>query len=107
MPRRPRIYITGDTHGYNDIDKLTSHRWPEGSKLTKDDVLIIAGDFGLMFSPYKDETERYWLDWLDGRPWTTLFKEDVLVLQSTTIVLRPIVVPLVILHLPDGGGRMT
>lgn len=70
-------------------------------------MLIIAGDFGLMFSPYKDETERYWLDWLDGRPWTTLFKEDVLVLQSTTIVLRPIVVPLVILHLPDGGGRMT
>ena len=73
MPRKPRLYITGDTHGYNDIDKLTSHHWPEGRKLSKDDVLIIAGDFGLVFSPKKDDVERYWLDWLDNRPWTTLF----------------------------------
>ena len=73
MPRRPRIYITGDTHGDIDIHKLTAGRWPEGRQLTKDDILIIAGDFGLVFSPYKDETERYWLDWLDECPWTTLF----------------------------------
>lgn len=73
MPKRPRIYITGDTHGNNDIDKLTSHRWPEGRQLTKDDVLIIAGDFGLVFSPYGGDSERYWLDWLNNRPWTTLF----------------------------------
>ena len=73
MPRRPRIYVTGDTHGYNDIDKLTSHRWPEGRKLTKDDILIIAGDFGLVFYPYGGDSEKYWLDWLDECPWTTLF----------------------------------
>ena len=73
MPRRPRIYITGDTHGDFDIHKLAAGRWPEGRKLTKDDVLIIAGDFGLVFSSYEDETERYWLDWLDECPWTTLF----------------------------------
>ena len=73
MPKRPRIYITGDTHGDIDIHKLTAGRWPEGRKLSKDDVLIIAGDFGLVFSPYKDETERYWLDWLDDCSWTTLF----------------------------------
>ena len=73
MARRSRLYITGDTHGYNDIDKLTSHRWPEGRKLRKDDILIIAGDFGLVFSPYGSDSEKYWLDWLDARPWTTLF----------------------------------
>lgn len=73
MARKPRIYITGDTHGNNDIHKLTADRWPEGRRLTKDDVLIIAGDFGLVFSPKKDDTERYWLDWLDDCPWTTLF----------------------------------
>ncbi len=73
MPRRPRLYITGDTHGYYDIHKLTASQWPEGRKLSKEDVLIIAGDFGLVFSPKKDDTERYWLDWLDACPWTTLF----------------------------------
>ena len=52
MPKRPRIYITGDTHGDIDIHKLTAGRWPEGRKLTKDDVLIITGDFGLVFYPY-------------------------------------------------------
>lgn len=76
MPRRPRIYITGDTHGDIDIHKLTAGRWPEGSKLSKDDVLIIAGDFGLVFSPKKDDVERYWLDWLDNRSWTTLFVDS-------------------------------
>ena len=73
MPRKPRLYITGDTHGDIDIHKLTASQWPEGCKLTKDDVLIIAGDFGLVFYPYKDDTEEYWLDWLDACPWTTLF----------------------------------
>lgn len=73
MARKPRIYITGDTHGNNDIDKLTSSHWPEGRELTKDDILIIADDFGLVFYPKQDSSERYWLDWLDARPWTTLF----------------------------------
>ena len=50
MPKRPRIYITGDTHGDIDIHKLTADRWPEGLKLSRDDILIIAGDFGLVFS---------------------------------------------------------
>ena len=73
VPRKPRLYITGDTHGDIDIHKLTASQWPEGCKLTKDDILIIAGDFGLVFSPKKDDTERYWLDWLDACPWTTPF----------------------------------
>lgn len=73
MARRPKVYITGDTHGEIDISKLTAGSWRGGRKLTKDDVLIIAGDFGLVFYPYKSDSEKYWLDWLEDRPWTTLF----------------------------------
>lgn len=69
----PRVYITGDLHGHLDIHKLTAKQWPEGRNLTKEDVLIVAGDFGLVFYPYKDDTEEYWLDWLEKSPWTTLF----------------------------------
>jgi hypothetical protein len=38
------IYITGDTHGRNDILKLRQNNTL--SSLNKDDHLIIAGDFG-------------------------------------------------------------
>lgn len=71
--RMPRVYITGDLHGHLDIHKLTAKQWPEGRELTKDDVLLVAGDFGLVFYPYKDDSEEYWLDWLEKAPWTTLF----------------------------------
>ncbi len=66
------IYITGDTHG--NIKRLSSKNFPEGRTLTKDDFVIICGDFGLIWD-YHGETkeERYWLDWLNDRPFTTLF----------------------------------
>jgi predicted phosphodiesterase len=66
-----RIFITGDIHGDIDIHKLNSESFIEGKELTKDDYVIIAGDFGLVWSgPKKDE---WWLKWLDEKPWTTLF----------------------------------
>ena len=38
------VYITGDTHGYIDIDKLSYRRWPESRCLTDNDYLIICGE---------------------------------------------------------------
>ena len=67
------IYVTGDIHGQIDIGKLRPEKFKVGSTLTKDDYLIICGDFGLIFDTYESERERYWLKWLDGKPWTTLF----------------------------------
>jgi DNA repair exonuclease SbcCD nuclease subunit len=74
------IYITGDTHGnqgYNGardlVDKLNKKNFPESKKLTKDDYVIIAGDFGFIFNNKETKEERYWLDWLDKANWTTLF----------------------------------
>ena len=47
------IYITGDIHGDIDIHKLSKHNFPEGQALTKEDYLIICGDFGLIFDAGK------------------------------------------------------
>ena len=66
-----RLFVTGDLHGTIEICRLNHYFWPEGQKLTKDDVLLVAGDFGLVF--LCDKTETNWLDWLNNQPWTTLF----------------------------------
>ena len=43
------IYVTGDTHGQHDFAKLKlfAQRNPQ---LTKSDYVIIAGDFGAVWS---------------------------------------------------------
>lgn len=68
-----RVFITSDTHGHLEIGRLNSDNFPIGKELTKDDYVIICGDFGLIF--YQTETlkEKYWLNWLEDKPWTTLF----------------------------------
>lgn len=67
------IFITGDTHGQTEIVKLSSYNWPQGKTLTKKDYVIIAGDFGLLWKNIPDEMEKYWIKWLNDKPWTTLF----------------------------------
>ena len=66
------IYVTGDIHG--DPRRLSSISFPEQKEMTKNDYVIILGDFGLIWD-YVGESgsERYWLDWLDKKPFTTLF----------------------------------
>ncbi len=66
------IYITGDTHG--DVRRLNSTSFFEHKEMTKDDYVIILGDFGLVWD-YKGESkdEKNWLDWLEDKPFTTLF----------------------------------
>ena len=64
------IYITGDIHATYDIHKLMQSRF-DASGLSKDDYVIICGDFGLVWS--NTENEKYWLRWLASRPFTTLF----------------------------------
>ena len=44
-----RIFVTGDTHGDYDIAKLNTHNFPVQRELTKEDYLIIAGDFGCVW----------------------------------------------------------
>lgn len=65
------IYVTGDIHGHIDIHKLSSRLWPEGRTLTRDDYLVICGDFGNVWDG--GNQDRYWLSWLEDKPWTTLW----------------------------------
>jgi hypothetical protein len=67
------IYITGDTHGDMDIKKLNTKNFPEGKELTKEDYVIILGDFGFLWKLQEDRNEKYWKNWLNEKPWTTLF----------------------------------
>ena len=68
-----RVFVCGDTHGSLDILKLTGRYWPCGRTLNREDLLVILGDFGLVWSREPSRDETFWLDWLEARPWTTLF----------------------------------
>lgn len=69
-----KAFVCGDTHGDNDIKKLTSKQWPEGKNLTKDDLLIILGDTGINWSSDVSNSQDIYLKkWLDNKPWTTCF----------------------------------
>lgn len=63
------IFITGDTHG--DFSRLLPAAFHEQRDLTKEDCLIICGDFGGIWDG--GDAEQQWLDWLETRSFTTLF----------------------------------
>ena len=65
------IFITGDLHGDYDIHKLSSKCFTVQRELTRSDYVIICGDFGLLWD--NSDEEKYWLKWLDEKPWTTLW----------------------------------
>lgn len=69
------VWITGDIHG-NPIRLRTKsfYEQKEFSGNKDENTVIIAGDFGLVWD-YQGETveERHYLDWLDAKPFTTVF----------------------------------
>jgi predicted phosphodiesterase len=65
------IYITGDTHGCIDIKKLNMKNFPQQKNLTKDDYVIICGDFGMVWN--NDNEDKYWQKWITEKNFTTLF----------------------------------
>ncbi len=46
-----KLFITGDIHGKQSFQKLQPRFFPQGPSLSGEDVLIIAGDFGLPVLP--------------------------------------------------------
>lgn len=65
------LYITGDTHGFEDWEKINTDRFPEQKKLTREDYLIITGDFGGVWDAA--ETDAYVQKAYNRRNFTTLF----------------------------------
>ena len=63
------LYITGDTHG--DFSRFRPESFYEQERLTKEDVILVAGDFGGVW--YGDSRDDAGLNFLDSRPFTTAF----------------------------------
>ena len=65
--------VTGDVHGGAEYgsSRFSSKSWPDGRTLSRDDVVVVAGDFGFVWDG--SNTDRYWLDWFESKPWTTCF----------------------------------
>lgn len=66
------IYVTGDTHA--SFERLSTKNFPEQKEMTKDDYVIILGDFGGVWNfQSSGKRELYWLNWLEDKPFTILF----------------------------------
>ena len=65
------IYLTGDTHIPIDISKLNTKNFPEQREMTREDFLIVLGDFGLLW--HEDKEYKHWLTWLQQKPFTILW----------------------------------
>ncbi len=62
------IFITGDCHG--DYRRLNTQNFPIQKKLTRNDFIIVCGDFGF-WNPSREQD--WWLDWLSAKPFTLLW----------------------------------
>ena len=66
------IYITGDTH--SNFNRFSTDNFIVQKEMTKDDYVIICGDFGGVWNYLEESSyEKYWLDWLNKKNFTTLF----------------------------------
>lgn len=63
------VFVTGDTHG-DWMSRLRSDSFPEQKEMSKDDYVIVCGDFGIWDN---SKRENYNLDWLEDKTFTTLF----------------------------------
>ena len=76
----PRIFVTGDTHGELDNWKLEPKFFEEAKNLTKDDYVIVLGDFGALWTSYTkgcpnrlSDRDKYVIDWFENLPFTVLW----------------------------------
>ena len=82
------IYVTGDTHGSKSfglhsvdgfLHRLNTNSFPEQKQMQEGyHYVVICGDFGGVWATNREaakesKEEEYALDWLDDKPFTTLF----------------------------------
>lgn len=60
-----------DCHG--DFTKFSTDNFLIGKELGKNDYVIILGDVGILWDKELSKNEKYWINWLENKPWTTLF----------------------------------
>lgn len=62
------VWATGDTHII--FDRFSTKNFPEQKTMSKSDIVLVCGDFGFWDN---SKENRYWLSWLDDKPFTTAF----------------------------------
>lgn len=68
------IYLIGDTHGEMEHPKLNNSIVNSACNDVFPEYVIVLGDFGFIWeNDPNNSNERYWLKWLEEKPWTTLF----------------------------------
>lgn len=86
-----RIFITGDMHGMLDWDKFSQKNWPVQNELTKEDIVLIAGDFSLPYNVHEDTSDHLALNCLEQKKFTIVFidgnHENFSALKQYPIVL--------------------
>lgn len=66
-----KIFVTGDTHG--DFSRFSEYCFPVQKELTKEDIVIILGDFGGIWDKKSNEEEQLTLERLNNKNFTTVF----------------------------------
>ncbi|QKF64849.1 metallophosphoesterase family protein [Campylobacter corcagiensis] len=67
------LLLCGDTHGSYEIDKILNEEFLNSYPFSRDDVLIVLGDFGVFWLDEPDKEERYFLDKFNSLPFTLCF----------------------------------
>lgn len=62
------VYVTGDVHA--EFNKFSTKNFPQQKGMSRDDYIIVCGDFGLW---HDCPEERYNLDWLAKKSFTLCF----------------------------------
>lgn len=62
------VYITGDCHG--QFNRFSTKSFPAQKEMTRDDVVIVCGDFGIWDN---GSDEKWWMNWLSRKKFTIAF----------------------------------
>lgn len=69
------VWVTGDIHA--DPSRLSTENFYQQKEFSgnqDENIVIILGDFGLVWNREQEsKQERYWLNWLESKPFTTVF----------------------------------
>jgi len=67
------VYITGDKHGEIEMYQFYKKRLRNHITPVHGDKIIIAGDFGLIWSREPSRKEKHFINYLNNAKWDTLF----------------------------------
>ena len=69
------VFVSGDIHGNPvRLSKDSFYEQKDFSGNKDENIVIILGDFGLVWNrDEENKNEKYWLDWLESKPFTTVF----------------------------------